>query len=108
MAINKFQRSRLIFNFSAKVAHIGVPSTHENIVSSETTWPIELKFHMKTPYDRLAKIYTNCTGHLTKMATIPIYGKNPLNILFSGTKKPICLGTWYVALGMLALPDLQN
>ena len=30
---------------------------------------------MKTPYDRLAKIYTNCTGHMTKMATTPIYGK---------------------------------
>ena len=28
MAINKFQRSRLTFNFSSKVAHIGVPSTH--------------------------------------------------------------------------------
>ena len=49
MAINKFQRSRLTFNFSAKVSHIGVPSTHQNIVSSETTGPFELKFHMKTP-----------------------------------------------------------
>ena len=75
MAIDKFQRSRLTFNFSAKVAHIGVPSTHQNIVSSETTRPFELKFHMRTPYDRLAKIYTNCTGHMTKMATTPIYGK---------------------------------
>ena len=28
MAINKFQRSRLAFNFSAKVAHIGVPYQH--------------------------------------------------------------------------------
>ena len=28
MAINKFQRSRLTFNFSAKVAHIGLLSTH--------------------------------------------------------------------------------
>ena len=84
MAINKFQRSR--FNFSAKVAHIGVPSTHQNIVSSETTRPFELKFHMKTPYDRLAKIYTNCTGHITKMATMPIYGKNPLNVFFSEPK----------------------
>ena len=80
MAINKFQRSRLTFNFSAKVAHIGVPSTHQNIVSSETTRPFELKFHMKTPYDRLAKIYTKCTGHLTKMATMPIYGKNPSSL----------------------------
>ena len=44
---------------------------------------------MKTPYDRLAKIYTNCTGHMTKMATTPVYGKNPLNILFCGTKRPM-------------------
>ena len=90
MAINKFQRSRLTFKFSAKVAHIGVPSTHQNIVSSETTRPFELKFHMKTPYDRLlAKIYTNCTGHMTKMATMPIYGKSPLNVFFSRTKRPM-------------------
>ena len=75
MAINKFQRSRLTFNISAKVAHIGVPSTHQNIVSSETTMPFEPKFHMKAPYDRLAKMYTKCTGHMTKMATTPIYGK---------------------------------
>ena len=31
---------------------------------------------MKTPYDRLVKIYANCTGHMTKMASTPIYGKN--------------------------------
>ena len=74
MAINKFQRSRLTFNFSAKVAYIGVLSSLQNIVSSETTRPFELKFHMKTPYDSLAKIFTNCTGHMTKMATMPIYG----------------------------------
>ena len=92
MAINQFQRSRLTFYFSAKVAHIGVPSTHQNIVFSETTRPFELKFHMKTPYDRLAKIYTNCTDHMTKMATTPILGKNPLNVFFSGTKRPIAFG----------------
>ena len=58
MAINKFQRSRLTFAFSAKVAHIVVPSIYINIVFSQTIGPIELKFHVKTPYDRLAKIYT--------------------------------------------------
>ena len=84
--------SSLTFNFSAKVAHIGVLSTHSNIVSSETTGPIELKCHMKTPYDRLAKIFTSFTGHMTKMATTPIYGKKPLNIFFSGTKRPMALG----------------
>ena len=92
MAINKFQRSRLTFNFSVKVAHIEVPSTHQNIVSSETTRPFELKFHMMTPYDRLAKIYTNSTGHMTKMATTPIYGKNTSNVFLSGTKRPMALG----------------
>ena len=65
MTINKFQRSRLTFNFSAKVPHIRVLTTHKNIVSSETNRPIEHKFHMKTPYDKLAKIFTNCTGHMT-------------------------------------------
>ena len=92
MAINKFQRSRLTINFSAKVAHIGVPSTHLNIISSETIRPFELKFRIKTSYGRLAKTYTNCTGHMTKMATTPIYVINLLNILFSGTKTPMALG----------------
>ena len=78
MAVNKFQRSRLAFDFSAKVSHIEVPSTDKNIVFSETTRPIELKFYITTPYDRFAKIYTNCSGHMTKMATEPIYTKNPL------------------------------
>ena len=47
---------------------------------------------MKTPYDRLAKIYTNSTGHMAKMGTMSMYGKNPLNILFSWTKRPMALG----------------
>ena len=61
---------------------------HIKTIFSETTRPIELKFHIKTPYDRLAKIYMNCSGHMT---TLPIYGKNPLNIFFSGTKRPMAL-----------------
>ena len=54
---------------------------------------------MKTPYDRLAKIYTNCTGHMTKVAATSIYGKSYLNIFLSGTKAN-GLVTWYVAMGM--------
>ena len=30
-----------------------------------------------------------CRGTMTKMAAMPIYGKNPLNIFFSGTDRPI-------------------
>ena len=58
MAINKFQRLRLIFALSSKVAHIVVPSIYSNIVFSQTIGPIELKFHVKTPHDKLVKIYT--------------------------------------------------
>ena len=32
---------------------------------------------MKTPYDWLVKIYTYCSGHMTKMATMPIDTKTP-------------------------------
>ena len=78
MTINKFQRSRLTIDLSANVTRIGVPSMYLKIVFSETIRPIEHKFHMKTRYDKFAKIYTNCFGHMTKMADIPIYGKNPL------------------------------
>ena len=91
MAINKFQRSRLTFDLSAKVANIGVPSSYLNIVFSETTRPMEIKFHMTTPYDWLAKIYTNCYGHMTKIATKPVFGKNYLNIFFSGTQTSMAL-----------------
>ena len=47
---------------------------------------------MTTPYDWLAKICTIFYGHMTKMATKPIYGKNHLDIFFSGTKTPMALG----------------
>ena len=86
MAINKFQR--LTFN---QAAHIVVASIYQNIVFSETIGPIELKFDMKTPYNKFAKIYTNCIGHLTKMADMSIYGKNPLKI-FSRTRRLMTLG----------------
>ena len=79
MALNKFQRLRLTFALSAKVSHIVVPSIYLNIVFSQTIGPIELKFHVKTPYDKLAKIFTKYFGHMTKMAATAIYGKNLLN-----------------------------
>ena len=75
MAINKFQRSRLTFDLSAKVGHIGVPSIYKNIVFSEST------MYMKTPCYKLAKIYINCIGHLTKMAARSIYDKKNLKNL---------------------------
>ena len=37
------------------------------------TGGLKLQFHMKTPYNKLDTIYTNCCCHWTQMATIPIY-----------------------------------
>ena len=34
---------------------------------------------MKTPYDKLAKIYTKYFGHMTKMDATAIYGKSKLH-----------------------------
>ena len=47
---------------------------------------------MKTAYAKLAKIFTKYFGHMTKMAAMPIYGKNPLKIFFSRTRRPVTLG----------------
>ena len=66
---------------------------------------IELKFHMKIPYDKLAKISKNCFGHMTNMADTPIYGKTLQNILLQNQKADD-LGTWYVTFGMWGLPIL--
>ena len=38
------------------------------------------------------KVCSNDPGHMTKMAAMPIYGKNPLKIFFSRTRRPITLG----------------
>ena len=42
-------------------------------------------------YYKLAKICTKYFGHMTKMAATPIYGKNPLKIFFSRTRRPVTL-----------------
>ena len=52
---------------------------------------------MKTPCDKLARIYTSCSDHMTKMVAMPIYGKT-LKILLKNQKADY-LVTWYVALG---------
>ena len=62
MAINKFQRSRLTVDLSAKVVHSGVPAIYLNIVFSQISSSIELKFHVKTLYDTLVTIYTKYFG----------------------------------------------
>ena len=46
------------------------------IFSSETAWPIKAKFYVEPPLEGGTKVYINGPGHMTKMAAMPIYGKN--------------------------------
>ena len=64
-------------------------STFSNIYSSETAGPIKAKFCVEPPWERGTKVYINGPGHMTKMAAMPIYGKNPSKIFFSRTGGPI-------------------
>ena len=70
------------------------PSTFSNIFSSETAWPIKAKFYVEPPWEGGAKVYINGPGHMTTMAAMPIYGKNPSKI-FSRTG-----GSIFTKLGM--------
>ena len=54
-------------------------STFLNFFFLETARPIEAKYHVEPQWDGGTKKYSNSLGHLTKMAAIPIYGKNMKN-----------------------------
>ena len=47
-----------------------------NIFSSETALPIKAKLYVEPPWEGGTKVYINGPGHMTKMAAMPIYGKN--------------------------------
>ena len=62
------------------------PFTISNIFSSETAWPIKAKFYVEPPWEGGTKVYINGPGHMTKMAAMPIYGKNLKNLLLQNQK----------------------
>ena len=47
-----------------------------NVFSSETAWPIKAKFYLEPFREGETKVYINGPGHMTKMAAMPIFGKN--------------------------------
>ena len=79
-------------------------STFLNIFSSETTRPIEAKFHMQPPWDRGTKDYSNGLGHMTKMAAMPIYGKN---LKKSSSPEPNGYSSTTKFIQMMTLVDLD-
>ena len=57
-------------------ASVRRPFTFSNVFFSETAWPIKAKFYVEPPWEGETKVYINGPGHMTKMAAMPIYGKN--------------------------------
>ena len=53
------------------------------------------------------RVYINGPGHMTKMAAIPIYGKNLKNLIFQN-QMSYDLETWHVALVTQALQSLYK
>ena len=58
-------------------------SAFSNIFSSETTGPVKVKIHMEPPWDGGTKVRSTGPGHMTKIAAMPICGKN--------LKKSVCV-----------------
>ena len=52
------------------------PSTISNVFSSETAWPVKVKFYVEPRWEVGMKVYINGPGHMTKMAAMLIYSKN--------------------------------
>ena len=69
-------------------------STFSNIFSDETTGPIEAKFHVEPHWDGGTKVCSNGPGHMTKMAAMPIYGRNLKTLLLRNQND---FETWYAA-----------
>ena len=58
---------------------------YEQKVKGLSSGQIEAKWHMEPLWDGIMEVYLNGPGHMTKMFAMPIYGKNPSKIFFSGT-----------------------
>ena len=80
MNLYEYQRSRSFTDLGPNHSD----SIFLNFFSPITTWPIKAKFYVESPWHEGTKVCSNCLGHITKLATMPIYGKILLKIFFSG------------------------
>ena len=68
MKLYEYQRSRSFIDIGPNHSD----SIFMNFFSSIITWPIEVKFYVESPWDEGTKVCSNCFGHMTKMANMPI------------------------------------
>ena len=77
MKLYEYQRSRSFKDLGSSHSD----SIFLNFFSSIIARPIEAKFYVALSRDRKMEVTSNGLGHMTKMATMPIHGKN-LKIFF--------------------------
>ena len=73
MKFYEYQRSRSFFDLGPDLSD-SIFKKKTTFFSSITTWPIEAKFHVESPWDRGTKVCSNSLGHMTKIIML-IYGK---------------------------------
>ena len=84
------------------------PSTISNEFFSKTARPIKAKFYFEPPWEGGTKVYINGPGHMTKMAAMPVYGKNLKKNLLLQNQLSYDLETWHVASGTQVLQSLYK
>ena len=82
---HEYQRSLSLFDLCPRSFRFLL----SNIFWCEAARLIEAKFHARRLWVGEKKICSHGPGHMTKMATMLIYGKTPLKIFFSETSRPI-------------------
>ena len=70
------QGELIVYPSSRRPSSSVVCPPFSKIFSSETAWPIKAKFYVEPPWEGGTKVCINGPGHMTKMAAMPIYGKN--------------------------------
>ena len=85
MKICEYWRSKSFLDLGPRLCTYKI----SNWIFSEITVPIWTKFCMKAFRCKEMKIWWHVAGHMTKMATTPIYGKSPSKIFFSGSGRLI-------------------
>ena len=69
------QGELIVYPLSRRPSVVYRPSVVHHFQRS-TTWPIRAKFYVEHLWEGGTKVYINSLVHMTKMAAMPIYGKN--------------------------------
>ena len=87
MKLYEYQRSRPFIDLYPRSLRFNILK----LLFLKNTGSVEAKFRIEPPWDIGIKICSNVPGHMAKMASRPIYGKNLKKKSFFGTKKPMIL-----------------